>query len=546
MRLTRNTSALEEREFDVLVIGAGIHGVCVARDAALRGLSVALIDQGDFGGETSHNSLKLIHSGIRYLQHLDIRRVRQSIAERNFWLRCVPHLVRPLKCVIPSYGYALRGLGGLGAASTIHNLLSIGSNAGMPAGIKVPTGGVMSKQQFLELLPALAPARLTGGVYWYDGQMLDADRILLEFVESAVIEGAVACNYVRAHSLLSNDGRVCGVVAEDALTGRQFEIRADQSVNASGPWAGTIFPGGDLGIAGTRLTKLSKCMNLVTHKLIDFEGAECAVGVVSNRLSDSLLDKSGRMFFVTPWKGMSIVGTSHLPYDGHPDDMVIGESDIDEFLDEINDAYPFKLDRSDVIYCYGGLTPAEEGDRRGQVARARHGEIIDHQMAHGIDGLVSVIGVKYTTARLIAEKVTDLIFNKLRKNSPACRTRTQILPAALSSDSLAAGSTGNNATGVSPLKDANSFAEQVREAVRNEMAVKLSDFVLRRSDLAETGRLDQVNLKRCAGIMAEELGWNDNRRQREIEEVETRVFLAKNSGSQGDSTPISESRTAAS
>ena len=129
MRLTRNTSTLENREFDLLVVGAGIHGVCVARDAALRGLSVALIDKGDFGGETSHNSLKLIHSGIRYLQHLDIRRVRQSIAERGFWLRCVPHLVRPLKCVIPSYGYALRGLGGLGAASAIHNVLSIGSNA---------------------------------------------------------------------------------------------------------------------------------------------------------------------------------------------------------------------------------------------------------------------------------------------------------------------------------------------------------------------------------------------------------------------------------
>ena len=276
MDLRRNTLDLESRDFDLLVIGAGIHGVCVARDAAMRGLSVALIDRGDLGGETSHNSLKIIHGGIRYLQHLDFARVRQSIVECRFWLRCAPHLVRPLKFVIPGYGHAMRGVAALAVATGLYNLLSIGSNRGVSLFNRVSAGGVMSKARILEMLPELKQKGLTGAAYWYDGQMLDADRVVLECVQSAVEEGAIVCNYVRACSLLHRGRHVCGVTAEDAVSGRGFEIRATQCINSAGPWASQLISDDIANGSSMRLTTLSKGMNLVTRPLFEPNQSECA------------------------------------------------------------------------------------------------------------------------------------------------------------------------------------------------------------------------------------------------------------------------------
>lgn len=533
--MSREPGQLTDRRFDLLVVGAGIHGACVARDAAMRGLSVALIDQGDFGGATSHNSLKLIHGGIRYLQHFDIRRVRQSIRERNFWLNCAPHLVRPLKFVIPAYGYGTRGVVALGAATHLHGLLGLGCDKGLPEHHAAPGGGVLSPGGIRQLLPDLDRDGLTGGVFWTDGQMLDANRVLLECVESASAEGAVVCNYVRAHGFIEEGARIVGVIAEDVLDGDEFEIRADHCVNTAGPWINQLLSRQFPQAASRRLAGLSKCINLVTRRVDEHRASECAFGVVSNRSSDSLVGKSRRMFFVTPWRDLSIIGTSHLPFDGNPDELECTASDIETFLEEINAAYPFGLSSDDVRYCHVGLTPAETGLDRGQVKRARHGEIVDHGRADNISGLTSVIGVKYTTARLVAEQAVDLVLRKLGRKHEPCRTADTPLPGAgRRVVSEAAVGDAGCLDGAACLRDLS------RHAARCEMAVRLADYVFRRSTLAETGVASLQVLRLCAESMGAELGWSDDYRETEVQSVLSRLPQASSRNDQGASLAPSD------
>jgi glycerol-3-phosphate dehydrogenase len=535
---TRAPSKLSNEDFDVLVVGGGIHGACVARDAAMRGLRVALIERSDFGSATSHNSLKLIHGGIRYLQHVDFFRVRQSIKERRFWLSCAPHLVRPLKCVMPAFGYGPRGILALGAATKLFDLLSTGCNRGMPVSQQLPDGGVISKDRLVNDLPGIDRQGLKGAMFWHDAQVEEADRALLECVISAAEEGAVVNNYVGADELLLTGSDVVGVRATDHATGSDLEIRASITVNTAGPWASHVASGAVAGAVSGRLLGLSKCMNLVVRRKGGLDLPPYAFAVVSNRMSDSLIDKNRRMFFVTPWKGLTIIGTSHLPYDGDPDDVEFGEADIQDFLNEVNESYPFGLSIEDVIYCYGGLTPAEEGLRRDQVRRARHGEIIDHYKAHEIGGLVSVIGVKYTTARLVGEQTTDLVFRKLGRVPPQCRTATTLLPGAR--DSFSAGPlidvTGINLGSREGLDHLRSL---VRAVAESQMVVTLEDLVYRRSNLAETGSATRELVELFGHAAGNVLGWEDKKVEFQIRDSMRRLLHNDIGNGESDHAPSS-------
>lgn len=495
----RDINRLKDGPFDLLVVGGGIHGVCVARDAAHRGLKVALIERDDFGAATSHNSLKLVHGGFRYLQHSDLRRLRQSVRERRYWLWAAPHLVRPLKFVMPLYGHTTRGPEALWIASQLYRLLSMDRNRGLGATHRVPNGGIVSKAACQGLIPGVESTGLSGATYWYDGQILDADRLLLDCLSDAAAQGAVAANYVEATGFLGDAQQVQGVRAVDRLTGAEIELQARLTVNTCGPWIDKLLHKG-LELRRDGMTGLSKCMNLVTRPLTE----DHAFGVRSSRASDALLGRERRMFFFTPWQDRTVIGTSHLPYQGDPDTCRYKEQDVAEFLEEINAAYPrARLKLNDVDYCYGGLTPAEEESAAsGEVARARRSEVLDHRESHGVDGLMSAVGVKWTTSRLVAENLVDQVMTRLGRPGVSCRLHEAPLPGA------------KRAAAPEP-----SLPDLCRNAVEEDMARHLSDLVFRRTSLSHRGAFDESMLVQSAAVMAEELGWDSTEQARELDTV---------------------------
>lgn len=541
--MRRSLEKIAGKCFDLIVVGGGIHGICVARDAALRGLSVALLERGDFGGETSHNSLKIVHGGLRYVQHLDFRRMRQSVLERRAWLRIAPHLVRPLKIIMLTHGHTTRGPEALWLATRIHELIGFDRNTGVVERRRIPKGNVVGRRQSNILIPDLAQTDHNGAAYWYDGQMQDADRIMIECVDSAVAAGTIAANYVQVSGLLGNDSRVHGVTVEDKLTGDQFDVLAKVTVNTAGPWADGLQFSKDRGFKSVmRRQPQNLNMNIVIGRTI----AEHAIGVQSVRRSDSRVDEGGRLFFMTPWRGASIIGTTHDPYDGDADECFIDEARICAFIDEVNVAYPpAQIERDEVIYCHWGLTPGERGLIGGEARRARHGRIIDHWRENNLAGLISVIGVKWTTARLVAENVVDIAANLVGGVAGACQTSSKLLCGAggfqsceaIERDIRSKMPSISSAEDVSDLaieygtrwcevanvsisnigtQGDEMFQRKAFFAVKNEMAVRLTDVLCRRTSLMQRGKLCSRQVSWCLDMMASEFEWSETRKKSEL------------------------------
>jgi glycerol-3-phosphate dehydrogenase len=533
----RDPHRLADEKFDLLVIGGGIHGACAARDAALRGLRTALIERGDFGSSTSHNSLKIVHGGLRYLQHLDFARTRESVRERSFWLRCAPHLVRPLGFLIPLHGYGARGPLALWGGMRMHDAIGWNRNRGLAADRHLPNGELISSAEVRRLMPNLRDDELTGGAIWYDAQMLDADRLLLVCIADAVAHGAAACNYVSAKRIAVENGRVRGAEVQDEVSGESFFIRCSQIINAAGPWASELMQSALEKPLKVELPH-TRNMNLVVPNFL----GELAIGVRSQRRSDSVLDASNRLFFITPWRDVSVIGTTHVPYVGTADECHFEAADIEGFLGEVNAAYDRKLTLDDVLYCYGGLTPAERGKQRGEARLARRSSVIDHALTDGITGLVSLVGIKYTTARLAAEKAvtavcgtrgrrprsdeqtlpggepyvseSELRMSLVRKIDAPANIESDCFLAAFGTEFEAALQIG----GWSPADGPDAlFRCRVRYAVRKEMAVRLEDAVVRRSDRLARGRLSAADLRWTCDFMTRELGWTAARARAELD-----------------------------
>lgn len=231
--MQRNAIALTQNVYDLLIIGGGIYGACIARDASLRGLSVALVEKADFGCATSANSLKTIHGGLRYLQHGDLKRMRESIGDRKILMQIAPHLVHPLKVVLPTYGHGMRGKEAMALALAVNDLVSCDRNFLADPQKHIPPGRVISKNQCLQLLEGIDSQGLTGGAIFYDAQVYNSERLILSFLRSAVQAGADVANYVEVVGFLQMGDRITGVTAKDVLTGDSFQIQAKTVVNAS-------------------------------------------------------------------------------------------------------------------------------------------------------------------------------------------------------------------------------------------------------------------------------------------------------------------------
>ncbi len=549
--MNRDLDRFTQHEFDLLVIGGGIYGACIARDAASRGLSVALVEKGDFGSGASANCLKIIHGGLRYLQDGNLPLVRKMMRERRAWLRTAPHLVRPLPVVMPTYANAWphnRPL--LTLAARLNDLLSFDRNRDVDPERALPPARALSRGEVLRALPGLNPAGITGGVLWYDAQIDSPERLVLDVVRSACEHGALAANYVRAIRFLRQGQTICGVQAQDELGGRLLQIHARLVVNAAGAWVDEVLD--HLNPAGhTPHFQPSGAMNLITRRI----DTNYAAGLRSQPA-----DGKPRVLFIAPWHGLTLAGTIHAPAGDanngwDPGNGWVSEADIQNFLAELNQAYPgANLSRDDVYGVHQGYLPAVETSHDGRVRLVRESQVVDHEPREGLAGLLTVVGVKFTTARHTAEQTVDLALRKLDRTDKTPSRTTH-----LALHSAPAGTPFDQYTSLQVQRWQNRFdsawltrlhnlysadfpvlvAEaqadrrwseplsaqttitqgEVRHAVRREMARRLGDVVWRRTSLAAAGRPDESAVLTCARLMADELGWDGQRTRQEIDSV---------------------------
>ena len=399
----------ENTEFDVIVIGAGINGAGIARDAAMRGLSVLLVDKGDIGGGTSSWSTRLIHGGLRYLEHGEFGLVRESLREREILLKVAAHLVRPLPLLLPVYKHARRGLWTIRAGMIAYDALSLNKS--------LPNHRMLSPTQTLREIPALEPEGLLGAAVYSDAQLEFPERLVLENVLSAVEHGATVITYARVDKLVVVNGKVCGIEFTNDRRDETRSARATIVINAAGPWVDQVLKS-DNGNS-PRLIGGTKGSHIV---VAPFAGAPHTAIYVE-------AETDGRPFFIIPWNNRYLIGTTDIRYEGDLDHVHIESDEINYLLYEANRVIPSaNLTREQILFAYSGVRPLPFTTKRNAQTVTRRHFIRPHTES---DNLFSIVGGKLTTYRSLAEQAVDAVFKKLGRTSPECKTDREPLPGAV-------------------------------------------------------------------------------------------------------------------
>jgi glycerol-3-phosphate dehydrogenase len=506
--------------YDVVIIGGGINGAGIARDAALRGLEVLLLEQNDFGSGTSSWSSRLIHGGLRYLEHGAIPLVHESLRERRVLQEIAPHLITRLCINIPVYDHSKRGMVLLRAGMIAYDLLSLGK--------PLPNHRVLNREQFLRNEPGVNPSGLRGGVQYYDAQVAFAERLVFENILAAHNAGAVVENYSPVTSIVVEGGRVSHVVYRHR-TGEERHARAQVVVNASGPWVDDV---------------LSKT-TLPGRKLIGgTKGSHIIVGAFAGAPKDAFYVEAradGRPFFIIPWNGQYLIGTTDIRYDGDPAEAVASLEEIEYLLEETNRVFPqANLGTADIHYTYTGVRPLPRTAGPESAITRKH-IIRRHDDAKG---LWTVIGGKLTTYRSLAEDAVDRILRRSGREASTCRTREEPLPGAAGLDALATMSAGPQIPekAIARLRGiyggrAGNIFELVRsepplasEAVRGsgilaaevvfnirfEFARTLIDILHRRTMTGLSPDLGRSAAVQIAAVAARELGWSEKETEQQL------------------------------
>jgi len=564
--MRRDLDRLTGRRHDVVVVGGGITGACIARDAARRGLSVALVEKRDFSSATSAGSSKLVHGGLRYLKNMELGLIRESLAERRIWQRIAPHMVTPLGFLLPVPGDKPLPRFVLGTGLGLYDLLAFDRNKGALTGEELPGHRFMAAPEIAERAPVLGD---TGAFLYYDCQMLSPERLGLECLEDAARSGAAIANYVEAGDFLFAAGSggtpvIEGIAAQDLVTGQDLEIRGTVTVNAGGPWADLLLArlfAKTGGKSGHRLLR-SKGIHLITRPLTD----DLALTVQPPK------SMGGGHIFILPWRGHSIIGTTDTTFSEAPEALRVEDGEITEYLERINAALPGAgLERSDVIHAYAGLRPLIESDPNGDSYNAsRKAEVVDHAKEGEAAGLLSAIGGKWTTSRRLAEKVVDRVAAMTGKQGTPCDTGTAPLPGApkrpftdyletadmpvtgpgtgdprtrahlLRHYGARAGECLRDAGDAQPLGEHTpDIAGQLRFAVEEEMALTLEDALFRRTGLGTLGHPGPAAMRKAAAVMGGLLGWDEAEQTRQIKAAETLFFA----GLRADQAPPNRPHT---
>ena len=552
--MKRDLKSMNATDYDLVIVGGGITGASTAWDASLRGLKVALLEKDDFAHATTSGSSKLVHGGLRYLVNGEFRLVRESLRERRIWENVAPHMVHPLPFVLPTYGWGMSGPIVMGIGLALYDLLSFDRNWLSDDDKKLPGFRRISKGKALDMMPSLKRENLTGAMIYYDCQMHAPERLCLECIEGAVEYGAHAANYAEVTGFVTEASmkrgvKVAGVTVLDKLTGDTHTIKGRVVVNAAGPWA-------------------DKMMALVdetpARRLIRSKGIHIITRDISGGNALAIKSELGGHFFVMPWRGHTIIGTTDTVFEEDPDALGVTERDIENFLFVVNDGLPgLNLKREDVLHFYAGLRPLVdttpqvadgESAPRDSYNASRAAEVFDHGAEEAIDGLISAIGGKWTTSRHLAEQVVDLALKKLGQTA-ACETqctpvyggeigrlKSYIERAQKKYQHLALGIVANLvdfygsrigevlATADERQEEreellrrlapeTNVIGAQVIHAVRHEMALHLEDVVFRRTGLGTLGHPGVPAITQAAELMRRELGWDEAQHAREIAET---------------------------
>lgn len=540
--MKRDIASISEKEFDLLIIGGGIFGAFAAWDAAMRGLSVAIVEKKDFSHATSANHFKMIHGGIRYLQHGDISQVRESSRERSALMRIAPHLTHPLPIIIPTYGHGIKGKAFLSLGMWIYDMITFDQNPGFPK------RQYLSREEVLEKFPEINENKLTGGAVFHDGQFYHPTRFVLSVLKSAVNQGAKAANYVEVTGFLRDKDRITGVTTRDVLNGTSIDIRSKVILNATGPWAHHLLES-KLNLKLKDSPSFSRDLALIVNRKIDHPYG--AAFLTKSKDTDTLLDRGSRHLFVVPWKQHTLIGVWHLAFQGIPEEITVSDQELGEFVQEANNAYPgLRLTTDDIVGINTGL--ALQGDNANEKKDSfRYGHrsiLVDHAKDHGLEGLVTLIGLRATTARGMAQSAIDLVMRKLERKGPKCQTAvTPIYGGNIDSfHNFLSEAMVHRQKGVSPQSiealahhygsnfgEVLNYCDKNKEwincigetpvlkaeiiyGIREEMAQKLDDVVYRRTDLGTAKYPGDEVIQICADLMSEEMGWSLEKKESEI------------------------------
>ena len=515
----RSLESLKNATFDLTIVGGGIQGACLAWEGARRGLKIALIEKGDFGAATSANSLKILHGGLRYLQHLDFRRMRESIASRRYFAKFAPDLIHPLPCVIPTEMWSLKNPLPMKIALMLNDLISCRRNKGLEDRVKLPNGSLLSSNACKQLFPGIEEPFPMGGAKWFDYLILNSERVTLELLKAAEVEGAVVENYVAAKELLENEGRISGLCASDELGAegtQSFEIKTKAVISCVGPWWNAQPGFQDPSVANYATLKFAKAINLVIeNKLLD----KHAIGLEAPDPNNA---GEKRFFFLVPWQNGTMIGTTYRPmHDVDPDGIEVSDTEVEDILQTIRTWFPQKeIAKENVVLSHAGLLPIDVTSKKGGQGYRLHGDTtITHHKDLQIDGrrvegLYSVKTVKYTTSPVVAQEFYKVHGRNLGVKAGSAAS---LEPEMRSQDRVLEELGLSN--GVYAVKLDRAF-EITKGAVvyycRVEKAVRLLDVIHRRGviDTARKPTMQLINA--VATVMAEELDWSVSELKNEV------------------------------
>ncbi|MDZ7928837.1 MAG: glycerol-3-phosphate dehydrogenase/oxidase [Rhodococcus sp. (in: high G+C Gram-positive bacteria)] len=515
------------QDYDLVVIGAGINGAAIAREAALQGSRILLIDKGDFGGGTSSWSSRLMHGGLRYLEFMEFALVHESLRDREALFGIASHLVKPLPFVVPLYGHNHKPGWMMRVGMAMYDGLSWKKS--------VPRHRRLNKKAMAVELRGLDTASLEGGLHYYDGQVEFAERLVVENVLDAARRGAIVRNHTRAAGLITEGSKVTGVDLIDELTGHTASVRCSVVVNAAGPWVDDVLVGSAPSVE--RLIGGTKG----THAVVGpFPGAPtCAVYYEAR--SDN------RAILVIPWRGHYLIGTTDDRFDGDLDTVAATQNEIDYILSETNELIPGAgLTRESVVMTYAGVRPLPyqaDGDTR---AISRSHDIVAHE---DLQGLISVVGGKLTPHLSLAEETLTMVYGRMKLRKPTFYARSMPLPGAGPDPAHALRSAATElglsdvlvdrlvavyGSRVEELLDlvrcepelaevvgrgrGSFLAAEVILALREEYAVTLADILHRRIMIGIEPGVDEGAAEAVGRVLAQFAGWSPEHVARDIQE----------------------------
>jgi glycerol-3-phosphate dehydrogenase len=551
--------------FDLIVVGAGINGAGIARDASMRGLKVLLLDKGDISDGTTQWSTRLIHGGLRYLEYYEVHLVRESLAEREKLLHIAPHLVKPLRFVVPIYERSKRGFGMVRLGMIGYDVLSFDKS--------VPNHKMLSREQSLERYPGLNPEGLLGAATYYDGQVEYAERIAVENAISAREHGATVVTHAEVRQLLfeepANGGlpRVSGVEFEDKLNGGVYKAHSAVTVNVAGPWVDRVLSGaGSFGIDDAPEGESGEREQMIggtkgSHLIVDpFPGAPQDALYVEARAD-------GRPYFIVPWNGRYLIGTTDFRYKDDLDRVSADDDEIDYLIDETNAVVPTaNLTREDVLFTYSGVRPLPFKPEGSESSITRAHVVYDHASGRSVaggkltvdgagpraEGLISIVGGKLTTYRNLARQTVNVAYKKLGRAAPTSITDKVPLPGGAVADFAAFATDFKATSGLTdelserllriygarapevleeagddpslrvslspdPAVETGLMGCEVLYAFRQEMAETLADALLRRTMVGLGPNVALDVDEAAAKVAVEHLGWTEERAKQEVE-----------------------------